>query len=91
MLAEVKMIILILNSINGEYIQFYKNYQSDRKLKKLSLSTPLGEGQVYTIGNIGHHKVVSTKLSRNGYEQGAVTSAGNTVTRMLGMLMNEVE
>ncbi len=43
-----------------------------------------GEGQVYTIGDIGKHKVVSTKLSRNGYEQGAVTSAGNTVTRMLG-------
>ena len=43
---------------------------------------------MYTIGNIGHHKVVSTKLSRNGYEQGAVTSAGNTVTRMLGTFMS---
>ena len=44
----------------------------------------LGEGQVYTIGNIGKHKVVSTKLARIGYEQGSKTSAGNTVTRMLG-------
>ena len=58
------------------------------KIEKFSLSVFLGEGQVYTIGNIGHHKVVSTKLSRNGYEQGAVTSAGNTVTRMLGKFMS---
>ena len=44
----------------------------------------LGEGQVYTIGFIGKHRVVSTKLTRIGYGEGATTAAGNAVTRLLG-------
>ena len=43
-----------------------------------------GEGQVYTVGKIGPHKTVSTKLSRIGHGQGAMVAAGNTVTRLLG-------
>ena len=43
-----------------------------------------GENQVYTVGMIGLHKVVSTKLSRLGAGQGATLSAGNSVTRLLG-------
>ncbi|KAK2153442.1 hypothetical protein LSH36_297g03053 [Paralvinella palmiformis] len=43
-----------------------------------------GEGQVYTIGSIGPHKVVSTKLTRIGKGQGATVSAGNLITRLLG-------
>jgi nucleoside phosphorylase len=43
-----------------------------------------GEGQVYTIGKIGKHRVVSTKLSRIGRDAGATTATGNTVTRLLG-------
>ena len=48
----------------------------------------LGEGQVYTTGMIGKHKVVCTKLSRIGHGEGAVIAAGGTVTRMLGKLAN---
>ena len=43
-----------------------------------------GEGQVYTVGMIGAHRVVSTKLSRVGHGGGARVAAGNVVTRLLG-------
>jgi hypothetical protein len=49
-----------------------------------------GEGQVYTLGKIGKHKVVSTKLSRIGYGEGAQVAAGNYVTRLLGTF-NKIE
>jgi len=39
---------------------------------------------VYTLGNIGSHRVVSTKLPTLGYTREAMTSAGNTTTRLLG-------
>lgn len=44
-----------------------------------------GESQVYTLGKIGRHKVVSTKLSRYGSMQAAMIAAENTVTRLLGI------
>ncbi|KAK3602326.1 hypothetical protein CHS0354_007120 [Potamilus streckersoni] len=44
-----------------------------------------GESQVYTVGQIGRFKVVSTKLSKTpGSAQIGVISAENTVTRLLG-------
>ena len=46
-----------------------------------------GEGQGYTVGHIGRHAVVSTKLSKIGKGAGATVAAGNTVTRLLGMLL----
>lgn len=45
----------------------------------------IGESNVYTLGNIGHHRVVCTKLPTLGYTREAVTSAGNTTTRLLGL------
>ena len=39
---------------------------------------------MYTIGNIGAHITVSTKLARVGTGQGATVSAGNSITRLLG-------
>jgi len=44
----------------------------------------VGEGQVYTVGRIGKHRVVSTKLSRIGREAATNTATRNTVTRLLG-------
>lgn len=44
----------------------------------------LGEGTVYTVGSIGVHKAVSTKLPRIGHGEGAMIAAGSTVTRLLG-------
>ena len=43
-----------------------------------------GESNVYTIGNIGQHKVVSTKLPAIGRQMAAQISSGNTTTRLLG-------
>ena len=46
----------------------------------------LGESNVYTIGYIGEHKVVSTKLPQIGYHRAAQISSGNTTTRLLGKI-----
>ncbi|KAK3597070.1 hypothetical protein CHS0354_022076 [Potamilus streckersoni] len=47
-----------------------------------------GESHVYTIGFIGEHKVVSTKLPAIGHHRAAQISAGNTTTRLLGTFQN---
>lgn len=43
-----------------------------------------GESNVYTLGNIGGHRIVSTKLPSVGHTREAMTAAGNTTTRLLG-------
>ncbi|XP_022240660.1 uncharacterized protein LOC106458690 isoform X2 [Limulus polyphemus] len=43
-----------------------------------------GESNVYTLGNIGAHRVVATKLPAVGHHRGAMIAAGNTTTRLLG-------
>ena len=43
-----------------------------------------GESNVYTIGDIGDHRVVSTKLPAIGRQMAAQISSGNTTTRLLG-------
>ena len=46
----------------------------------------IGESNVYTIGNIGEHRVVSTKLPYLGRDsRSAKISSGNTTTRLLGI------
>lgn len=42
------------------------------------------EAHVYTLGFIGEHRVVSTKLPQIGRNRGAQISAGNNTTRLLG-------
>ena len=44
----------------------------------------LGESNVYTLGNIGAHRIVSTKLPSVGSTRDANIAAGNTCTRLLG-------
>lgn len=43
-----------------------------------------GESNVYTLGNIGAHRIVSTKLPSVGSTREAMTATGNTTTRLLG-------
>ncbi|UXI18615.1 COP9 signalosome complex subunit 5-like [Sarcoptes scabiei] len=43
-----------------------------------------GESNVYTLGNIGPHRVVATKLPAVGNTRSAMIAAGNTTTRLLG-------
>ncbi|UYV69513.1 hypothetical protein LAZ67_6003863 [Cordylochernes scorpioides] len=43
-----------------------------------------GESNVYTLGNIGNHRVVSTKLPASGHFRSATIAAGSTTTRLLG-------
>ena len=40
---------------------------------------------VYTIGDIGEHRVVSTKLPQIGRDMSSQISSGSNVTRLLGM------
>lgn len=44
-----------------------------------------GESNVYTLGNIGAHRIVCTKLPTVGHTREAMTAAGNTTTRLLGI------
>ncbi|XP_072755545.1 uncharacterized protein [Anoplolepis gracilipes] len=43
-----------------------------------------GESNIYTLGNIGAHRIVCTKLPTVGHTREAMTAAGNTTTRLLG-------
>ncbi len=44
----------------------------------------LGEANVYTLGDIGTHRVVTTKLPMTGRSRDALIAAGSTTTRLLG-------
>uniref|UniRef100_A0A8D8ZKE6 Winged helix-turn-helix domain-containing protein n=1 Tax=Cacopsylla melanoneura TaxID=428564 RepID=A0A8D8ZKE6_9HEMI len=46
--------------------------------------TTVGESNVYTLGNMGPHRIVCTKLPTIGHTREAMTAAGNTITRLLG-------
>ncbi|EZA46626.1 uncharacterized protein LOC105287270 isoform X4 [Ooceraea biroi] len=46
--------------------------------------TTVGESNIYTLGNIGTHRIVCTKLPTVGHTREAMTAAGNTTTRLLG-------
>ncbi|XP_011504744.1 PREDICTED: uncharacterized protein LOC105367675 [Ceratosolen solmsi marchali] len=43
-----------------------------------------GESNIYTLGDIGAHRIVCTKLPTVGHTREAMTAAGNTTTRLLG-------
>jgi len=43
-----------------------------------------GEANVYTLGQIGGHRVVSTKLPMTGRTRDALIATGGTTTRLLG-------
>ncbi|XP_064643977.1 uncharacterized protein LOC135497910 isoform X3 [Lineus longissimus] len=47
-----------------------------------------GESNLYTIGSIGNHKVISTKLPMLGRQRTAQISSGNTTTRLLGTFLD---
>ncbi|XP_076341868.1 uncharacterized protein LOC143242390 isoform X1 [Tachypleus tridentatus] len=47
-----------------------------------------GESHVYTLGDIGSHRVVATKLPCVGHDRSAMIAAGNTTTRLLGTFQN---
>ncbi|XP_050541740.1 uncharacterized protein LOC126905766 isoform X2 [Daktulosphaira vitifoliae] len=46
--------------------------------------TTVGESNVYTLGKMGNHSVVCTKLPALGLSRQATTAAGNAITRLLG-------
>ncbi|KAH9628898.1 hypothetical protein HF086_017827 [Spodoptera exigua] len=53
--------------------------------KFYNLNSITGESNVYTLGTIGNHRVVTTKLPSVGRTREAMTAAGNTTTRLLGI------
>ncbi|KAK7586219.1 hypothetical protein V9T40_004095 [Parthenolecanium corni] len=60
----------------------YKN--NGHITEKTIFTTRFGESNVYTLGNIGSHRVVCTKLPTVGHTREAMIAAGNTTTRLLG-------
>ncbi|XP_069965558.1 uncharacterized protein [Bactrocera oleae] len=53
-------------------------------LRKSKKKRRFGESNVYTLGNIGAHRIVSTKLPSVGSTRESMTATGNTTTRLLG-------
>ncbi|XP_047737758.1 uncharacterized protein LOC108664786 isoform X2 [Hyalella azteca] len=49
--------------------------------------TTVGESNVYTLGHIGHHRVVCTKLPQIGHDRSASIAAGSATTRLLGTFL----
>ena len=43
-----------------------------------------GEANVYTLGDIGGHRIVSTKLPMTGSSGNALIATGSSTTRLLG-------
>ena len=43
-----------------------------------------GETQAYTLGDIGGHRCVVTKLPMTGHTREASIASGSTTTRLLG-------
>ncbi|XP_037816785.1 uncharacterized protein LOC119607090 isoform X1 [Lucilia sericata] len=73
---------------NKETFVRYTTVDSDpnltNSLKKSNKKRRFGESNVYTLGNIGAHRIVSTKLPSVGSTREAMTATGNTTTRLLG-------
>ncbi|XP_067639492.1 uncharacterized protein [Eurosta solidaginis] len=73
---------------NKETFVRYTTVDSDpnltNSLKKSKKKRRFGESNVYTLGNIGAHRIVSTKLPSVGSTREAMTATGNTTTRLLG-------
>lgn len=55
---------------------------------KIFISVSQGESNVYTIGVIGNHHVVSTKLPLIGRSRTAQISIGSTTTRLFGIFQH---
>ena len=51
------------------------------------LLTP-GETQAYTIGDIGGHRCVVTKLPMTGHSREASIASGSSTTRLLGRTLS---
>ncbi|XP_070144209.1 uncharacterized protein [Drosophila kikkawai] len=73
---------------NKETFVRYTTVDSDpnltNSLRKSKKKRRFGESNVYTLGNIGAHRIVSTKLPSVGSTREAMTATGNTTTRLLG-------
>ncbi|EDW27562.1 GL20347 [Drosophila persimilis] len=73
---------------NKETFVRYTTVDSDpnltNTLRKSKKKRRFGESNVYTLGNIGAHRIVSTKLPSVGSTREAMTATGNTTTRLLG-------
>lgn len=61
-----------------------KKYYLLRHREQIAVVLFIGESNVYTLGNIGGHRIVCTKLPTVGHTREAMTAAGNTTTRLLG-------
>lgn len=65
-------------------LAFHKKNLSHFCVKLIFFPDFSGESNVYTLGNIGAHRIVTTKLPTIGSTREALTASGNTTTRLLG-------
>ncbi|GBP39436.1 hypothetical protein EVAR_23786_1 [Eumeta japonica] len=73
------MILVLFGAGHLGYLNFPSRSRSSSPLLLV------GESNVYTLGTIGAHRVVTTKLPSVGRTREAMTAAGNTTTRLLGI------
>ncbi len=78
-------LILLHEQIIFNFLILYMKCSSRLQINSLLVPVLVGESHVYTVGRIGNHMCVSTKLSRVGGSRGATIAAGNSVTRLLGV------
>ncbi|KAF5274183.1 hypothetical protein FQR65_LT17057 [Abscondita terminalis] len=76
--------------IQYKLLSYSEIWRLMKSKSELGVMTKLGvmktdrESNVYTLGNIGAHRIVCTKLPSVGHTREAMTAAGNTTTRLLG-------
>ena len=73
--------VAIITALFVEKLAVDAMIEEKRTLKRYKTD---GESNVYTIGRIGAHNVVATKLSAIGHTRAALTAAGSITTRLLG-------
>ncbi|KAI6233668.1 SAM-MT-ERG6-SMT domain-containing protein [Aphelenchoides fujianensis] len=80
-LTEKPPTIAIITSLFLENLSVSRVVENANSLHMYNLN---GDSNIYTIGNIGNHRVVVTKLSVIGDSREATISAGSITTRLLG-------
>jgi hypothetical protein len=80
-----KPTVAIITALFVEKLAVDAMIDDKRTLKRYKTD---GESNVYTIGRIGAHTVVATKLSAIGHTRAALTAAGSITTRLLGNFQN---
>ncbi|KAI6187579.1 SAM-MT-ERG6-SMT domain-containing protein [Aphelenchoides besseyi] len=84
-IAEKSPTIAIITSLFLENLAVTQVVENANTMHMYNLN---GDSNIYTVGNIGSHRVVVTKLSVIGDSRFATTSASSVTSRLLGNFQN---